>query len=138
MVTIIDKNVVMLEINSIKNVKNLRTKCTKFMKHHISKILTLDNFKFYLTCKLIAVYVNWTNFPFLLIVQYTLGMKYAMTSMKLLVSDVLRNFSVHTNVKLSEIKLKMNDAFTRKVGGYPITIRPRDKRPSYLRNSQVV
>lgn len=56
--------------------------------------------------------------------------------MKLLVSEVLRNFSVHTDVKLSDVKIKMNDAFTRIVGGYPITIRPRDKRPSYMRKSR--
>ncbi|VVC26884.1 Cytochrome P450,Cytochrome P450, E-class, group IV,Cytochrome P450, conserved site [Cinara cedri] len=63
-----------------------------------------------------------------------IGMKYAMISMKLMVSEVLRNFSVHTDIKLSDVKIKTNDAFTRKVGGYPITILPRDRRPSYVRN----
>lgn len=66
------------------------------------------------------------------------GMKYAMISMKLMICDVLRNFSLHTDTKLSDIRVKMNDAFTRKVGGYPITIRPRDRRPSYAhRNTRV-
>ncbi|XP_025410296.1 cytochrome P450 4C1-like [Sipha flava] len=62
-----------------------------------------------------------------------IGMKYAMISMKLMVSEILRNFSVHTTVKLQDVKIKMNDAFTRKVGGYPITVQPRDRRPSYVR-----
>ncbi|CAI6354070.1 unnamed protein product [Macrosiphum euphorbiae] len=64
-----------------------------------------------------------------------IGMKYAMISMKLMISEVLRNFSVHTDIKLSDVRIKMNDAFTRKVGGYPITVRPRDRRPTYVRRN---
>ncbi|XP_050530172.1 cytochrome P450 4C1-like [Daktulosphaira vitifoliae] len=64
-----------------------------------------------------------------------LGMKYAMMAMKLLISEVLRNFSIHTDIKLPDIKVKMSDGFIRKIGGYPITIRIRDKKPSYLRKT---
>ncbi|XP_050438039.1 cytochrome P450 4C1-like [Adelges cooleyi] len=64
-----------------------------------------------------------------------IGMKYAMMSMKLLLAEVLRNFSVHTDIKLADVKVKISDGFTRKVGGYPITIRHRDKRPSYMQNT---
>ncbi|XP_001951034.3 cytochrome P450 4C1 [Acyrthosiphon pisum] len=63
-----------------------------------------------------------------------IGSKYAMLSMKVLVSTFLRNYSVHTNVKLSDIKLKL-DLLMRSANGYPVTIRPRDRRPTYKKNT---
>ncbi|XP_025415552.1 cytochrome P450 4C1-like isoform X2 [Sipha flava] len=62
-----------------------------------------------------------------------LGSTYAMLSMKVLVSTFLRNYSVHTDTKLSDIKLKM-DILLRSVHGYPVTIRSRDRR--YNRNQK--
>ncbi|XP_029343853.1 cytochrome P450 4g15-like [Acyrthosiphon pisum] len=59
-----------------------------------------------------------------------IGSKYAMMSMKVTVSTFLRHFSVHTDIKLTDIKLKI-DLLMRSVHGYPVTIRPRDKRPTY-------
>ncbi|KAF0760023.1 cytochrome P450 4C1-like [Aphis craccivora] len=59
-----------------------------------------------------------------------LGSKYAMLSMKVLVSTFLRNYSVHTDIKLSDIKLKL-DLLMRSANGYPVTIQPRDRRPTY-------
>lgn len=50
--------------------------------------------------------------------------------MKVTVSTFLRHFSVHTDIKLKDIKLKI-DLLMRSVHGYPVTIRPRDKRPTY-------
>lgn len=57
-----------------------------------------------------------------------------MLSMKVLVSTFLRNYSVHTDVKLSDIKLKL-DLLMRSANGYPVTIRPRDRRPTYKQNT---
>lgn len=62
-----------------------------------------------------------------------IGSKYAMLSMKVLVSTFLRNYSVHTDFKLSDIKLKL-DLLMRSARGYPVTIRTRDRRPTYKRN----
>lgn len=56
-----------------------------------------------------------------------------MLSMKVLISTFLRNYSVHADIKLSDIKLKL-DLLMRSVHGYPVTIRPRDRRPTYKRN----
>ncbi|KAL4123116.1 hypothetical protein QTP88_015346 [Uroleucon formosanum] len=61
-----------------------------------------------------------------------IGSKYAMLSMKVTVSTFLRHFSVHTDIKLTDIKLKIG-LLMRSVYGYPITIRPRDRRPTYKR-----
>ncbi|XP_060876038.1 cytochrome P450 4C1-like isoform X2 [Metopolophium dirhodum] len=57
-----------------------------------------------------------------------IGSKYAMLSMKVTVSTFLRHFSVHTDIKLTDIKLKI-DLLMRSVHGYPVKIRPRVKRP---------
>lgn len=56
-----------------------------------------------------------------------------MLSMKVLMSTFLRNYSVHTDIKLSDIKLKL-DLLMRSVHGYPVTIRTRDRRPTYKRS----
>lgn len=63
------------------------------------------------------------------------GAKYAMMSIKITVSTFLRNFSVHTDIKLKDIKLSIG-LLMRSVHGYPVTIRPRDKRPTYKRNEK--
>jgi len=55
-----------------------------------------------------------------------------MLSMKVLVSTFLRNYSVHTDIKLSDIKLKI-DVLLRSSNGYPVTIQPRDRRPTHKR-----
>ncbi|XP_060860451.1 cytochrome P450 4g15-like isoform X2 [Metopolophium dirhodum] len=67
-----------------------------------------------------------------------IGSKYAMLSMKAVVSTFLRHFSVHTDVKLTDIKLTLG-LLMRSVHGYQVTIRPRDRRPTYKRdqNQQV-
>ncbi|XP_060860448.1 cytochrome P450 4C1-like [Metopolophium dirhodum] len=62
-----------------------------------------------------------------------IGSKYAMLSMKAVVSTFLRHFSVHTDVKLTDIKLTLG-LLMRSVHGYPVTIRPRDRRPTYKWN----
>ncbi|XP_022176867.1 cytochrome P450 4C1-like [Myzus persicae] len=62
-----------------------------------------------------------------------IGSKYAMWSMKVTVSTFLRHYSVHTDIKLTDIKLKLV-LLVRSVHGYPVTIRPRDRRPTYNRN----
>lgn len=49
-----------------------------------------------------------------------------MISMKLMVVSLLRRYSVHTDCKLSEIKLKI-DLLAKNADGYVITIRPRMK-----------
>jgi len=53
--------------------------------------------------------------------------------MKVTVATFLRNFSVHTDIKLTDIKLKLG-LMLRSVHGYPVTIQPRDRRPTYKRN----
>ncbi|KAF0747584.1 cytochrome P450 4C1-like [Aphis craccivora] len=53
-----------------------------------------------------------------------------MLSMKVLVSTFLRNYSVHTDIKLSDIKLKL-DLLMRSSNGYPVTIRKRERKPTY-------
>uniref|UniRef100_A0A2S2Q055 Cytochrome p450 n=1 Tax=Sipha flava TaxID=143950 RepID=A0A2S2Q055_9HEMI len=62
-----------------------------------------------------------------------LGSKYAMLSMKILISTFLQNFSVYTDTKISDIKFKL-DLLMRSANGYPVTIRRRDRRPTYKRN----
>lgn len=54
------------------------------------------------------------------------GVKYAMISMKLMMVSVLRRYSVHTDCKMSEIKMQI-DFLAKKADGYPITIRPRTR-----------
>lgn len=56
------------------------------------------------------------------------GNKYAMMLMKVLVSTFLRNFSIHTELKLCDVKLKM-DLLMRSSRGYPVTIQPRNRIP---------
>ncbi|XP_022166734.1 cytochrome P450 4C1-like isoform X2 [Myzus persicae] len=56
-----------------------------------------------------------------------IGSKYAMLSMKVLVSTFLRNYSVHTDCKFNDIKLKL-DLLLRSSNGYHVTIRTRDRR----------
>lgn len=68
--------------------------------------------------------------------QFITGSKYAMLSMKILISTFLQNFSIHTDTKLSDIKLKL-DLLIRSAHGYPVTIRRRDKIPTYKRNQRV-
>lgn len=58
-----------------------------------------------------------------------------MLSMKVLISTFLRDFSIHTDFKITDIKLKL-DLLMRSVHGYPVTIRPRDRRPTYKRNNK--
>ncbi|VVC27500.1 Hypothetical protein CINCED_3A009624 [Cinara cedri] len=53
-----------------------------------------------------------------------IGMKYSLVFMTLLISDVLRKFSVHTDMKLSDIKLKLGITLHNTVG-FPITIQSR-------------
>jgi len=54
-------------------------------------------------------------------------------SMKVMLSMFLKNYSVHTNCKLNDIKLKI-DLLMRSANGYPVTIQTRDRRPTYKRN----
>ncbi|XP_027840519.2 cytochrome P450 4C1-like [Aphis gossypii] len=56
-----------------------------------------------------------------------IGSKYAMLSMKVLVSTFLRNFSVHTDYTFDDIKLKL-DLLLRSANGYPVTIRTRTRK----------
>lgn len=53
------------------------------------------------------------------------GQKYAMYSIKTTLTTFLINYSVHTCVKLTDIKLKV-DTLLRSVDGFPVTIRPRN------------
>lgn len=55
------------------------------------------------------------------------GVKYAMISMKLMMVAVLRRYSVHTECKLSDIKMEI-DLLAKKADGYPVTIRLRTNR----------
>ncbi|RZF47741.1 hypothetical protein LSTR_LSTR006005 [Laodelphax striatellus] len=57
-----------------------------------------------------------------------IGAKYAMLSMKTTVSTVLRNYSVHTTIKMEDIKLKV-DLLMRSAIGYPVTLKPRVRKP---------
>ncbi|XP_050545279.1 cytochrome P450 4C1-like [Daktulosphaira vitifoliae] len=58
-----------------------------------------------------------------------IGQKYVMLLMKVLLSTFLRNYSVHTKCKMSDIKLKLELAI-KNVHGYQVTIRPRDRTPT--------
>ncbi|XP_050438038.1 cytochrome P450 4C1-like [Adelges cooleyi] len=62
-----------------------------------------------------------------------LGAKYATLSMKLMLVAVLRNYSVHTKVKYSDIELQM-DMLAKSAHGYYVTIRPR--RPLTTKNAE--
>ncbi|XP_050545276.1 cytochrome P450 4C1-like isoform X3 [Daktulosphaira vitifoliae] len=59
-----------------------------------------------------------------------IGEKYAMLFIKVLLSTFLRNYSVHTKCKMSDIKLKF-DFIMKSVHGYQVTIRPRERKPTY-------
>ncbi|VVC41859.1 Cytochrome P450, E-class, group I,Cytochrome P450,Cytochrome P450, conserved site [Cinara cedri] len=54
-----------------------------------------------------------------------IGNQYAMQYMKVQLSMILRNFSVHTNITMDDIKVK-SDIMLRSVNGFPVTIRPRN------------
>nr|QTC11262.1 cytochrome P450 380C41 [Phenacoccus solenopsis] len=55
-----------------------------------------------------------------------IGSKYAMLSMKVTLSMILLNYRLSTDMKLQDIKLKI-DLLMRSVGGYKIKLHPRDK-----------
>ncbi|XP_075233074.1 cytochrome P450 4C1-like [Lycorma delicatula] len=57
-----------------------------------------------------------------------IGSKYAMYSMKTTVSTILRNYTLQTDVKMEDIKLKV-DLLMRSSIGYPVTIKPRIRKP---------
>ncbi|XP_050545273.1 cytochrome P450 4C1-like isoform X2 [Daktulosphaira vitifoliae] len=59
-----------------------------------------------------------------------IGEKYAMLLMKVLLSTFLRNYSVHTKCKMSDIKLKI-ELMMKSVHGYQVMIRPRDSKPTF-------
>ncbi|XP_050545260.1 cytochrome P450 4C1-like isoform X3 [Daktulosphaira vitifoliae] len=59
-----------------------------------------------------------------------IGQKYAMLLMKVLLATFLRNYSVHTKYKMSDIKLKF-ELSIKNADGYQVTIRPRDRKPIY-------
>ncbi|VVC44950.1 Hypothetical protein CINCED_3A014120 [Cinara cedri] len=56
-----------------------------------------------------------------------IGEKYATMNMTVILATVVRNFSLHTDMKLSDVKLKI-DLAARSAQGYPVTIRPRNRR----------
>jgi len=53
-----------------------------------------------------------------------------MLKMKVTMSTLLRKFSLHTDMKLTDIKLRLG-ILMKCVHGYPVTIQPRNKRPTY-------
>ncbi|XP_050545278.1 cytochrome P450 4C1-like [Daktulosphaira vitifoliae] len=60
-----------------------------------------------------------------------IGQKYAMLFIKVLLSTFLRNYSVHTKCKMSDIKLKL-ELSMKSVHGYQVTIRPRHRKSNLL------
>lgn len=54
-----------------------------------------------------------------------------MLSMQVIIATFLRNYSVHTDTKLSDIKLTLG-ILMKSVHGYPVTIKPR-KRLSIIK-----
>lgn len=63
-----------------------------------------------------------------------IGSKYAMLSMKVLISTLLRNYELRTDIKQEDIKLKV-DLLMRSVNGYPVKLTTRDRRPSHVRKA---
>ncbi|VVC42646.1 Cytochrome P450, conserved site,Cytochrome P450,Cytochrome P450, E-class, group I [Cinara cedri] len=55
-----------------------------------------------------------------------IGMKYGLVFVTVLLTELLRKFSVHTDMKLSDIKLKLGVTLHNTVG-FPITIQSRKK-----------
>lgn len=49
-----------------------------------------------------------------------------MFAMKAVIAAVLRNFSVHTDIKLNDIKIQSSFVL-RSLNGYPVTIQQRNK-----------
>jgi len=60
-----------------------------------------------------------------------------MLSMKVLMCKILQNFSVHTDLKFSDIQLSL-DILLRNTNGYPVTIRSRERRPTFKREKEDV
>lgn len=60
-----------------------------------------------------------------------------MLSMKVTIATILRQFKVHTDIKMEDIKLKV-DLLMRSVHGYPVRLTTRDKRPSHVRRQNPV
>ncbi|VVC39214.1 Cytochrome P450, E-class, group I,Cytochrome P450,Cytochrome P450, conserved site [Cinara cedri] len=56
-----------------------------------------------------------------------IGEKFAMLNMIVFIATFLRNYSVHTDIKFNDIKLKIRVIMTSK-SGYPVTIRPRHQK----------
>ncbi|XP_050545258.1 cytochrome P450 4C1-like isoform X1 [Daktulosphaira vitifoliae] len=59
-----------------------------------------------------------------------IGEKYAMLLMKVLLSTFLRNYSVHTKCKMTDIKLKF-ELSLKNADGYQVTIRSRNTKSTY-------
>lgn len=62
------------------------------------------------------------------------GSKYATLSIKLLVIKFLKHYSVHMDLKLSDIHLEM-DLVLKSTKGFPVTIRSREKKNTLHRNN---
>ena len=58
-------------------------------------------------------------------INYFLGAKYAMLSMKTTISHIVRNFRLETSRKIEDIETRI-DLLTRSANGYPVKIVKRE------------
>lgn len=73
------------------------------------------------------IFKHHLHYIFIYVYIYILtGSKYAVLSLKVMLSTFLRNYSIHTDQKLSDLKFTV-DLIIRKVHGYPVTIRRRER-----------
>lgn len=56
---------------------------------------------------------------------HTLGEKYAMVVMKVMLTHILRNFRITTNLKMSDLRVRM-DINIFLIGGHMIQVHPRN------------
>lgn len=56
---------------------------------------------------------------------FILGEKYAMTVMKVVLTHILRNFRVTTQLKMEELRVRM-DINIHLIGGHQMQVHPRD------------
>lgn len=57
-------------------------------------------------------------------IAYFAGRKYAMLKLKILLSTLLRNFHVQSNLKESDFQLQA-DIILKRADGFPVTLAPR-------------
>ncbi len=66
------------------------------------------------------------SLPFIITLNYSIGRKYAMLKLKVLLTTILRNYKINSNVPEKDFKLT-GDIILKRDDGFRIMLEPRNK-----------